>query len=104
MTKDLKQSYEYLNLPYSATIEDVEARKNALIKIANAKSIEKKIDTKDEIQKIEDSANIICLNLNQNGIPNEKSGFNTSKESLGVLMLVLVFSIILCVSSFFAFL
>ena len=35
MEKELKNSYFRLDLQYSATIEDVVSRKNALIKILN---------------------------------------------------------------------
>ena len=100
MEKKLKRCYEYLDLNYLATAEDVEARKNALIKIANSSAKEKRINVEDEIQKIEDCANKICENLSQNGMPNEDFLYNPSNESLVGIFISLLFAVFFCWCSF----
>ena len=100
MEKNLKKCYEYLDLNYSATIEDVEARKNALIKIANSSAKEKRINVENEIQIIEDYSNKICSYISQNGVPNEDFLFNPSNESIAGIFISLLFAVFFCWCSF----
>ena len=104
MEKNLKKSYQYLDLPYSATIEEVEARKKALIKILTSKDIENKINKEKEIALVNNSANVIIKNIKQNGVPNEIHCFESSNESIWGLFVILMFFVSMCFFSFYAFL
>ena len=105
MDKNLKKSYENLNLAYSATIEEVIARKQALIKIFKSKSVENKISTAKKIALIESSANAICDNIEKNGMPkDDECRFETTGESILGLAIVLFFVVLMCIFSFYAFL
>ena len=97
MNKDLRKSYEILDLPISSTIEDVETRQNALIKIEKSNGNIKKIEI------IQNSATKIIENIKKNGIPKDNHKFSASNESLITLIIVFVFSLIACVLSFVIF-
>lgn len=101
MKKELKVSYKILDLPYSATEEEVETRKNALIKILES---EKNAKTENKILEIENASKTIITNMENNGIPNEEHHlFESSGESIIALSIVLVFVIIICFFSFYLF-
>ena len=102
MEKKLKRSYRFLDLPFNATEEDVEARKNALNKILISKGQEKNKSYEKQIQDVNDSANLILLNIKNNGIPNEKPHcFESSNESIIVLIIIAFFAGLACFYSFF---
>jgi len=104
MNKDLRKSYECLDLKYSATKEDVIARKNALIKIFNAQAMENKKPMDKKIDLVEKSAEIICDNIDNNGIPKDVSNHESSNQSLVSLFIILLFVIFVCFMSFYMFL
>ena len=104
MEKKLKKSYECLDLPFSATVDEVVARKNALIKVLSAKEIKNKISTEKEIATVESSANAICENINKNGIPKNVCRFESSNESIVSLFVTLMFVVFVCYMSFYIFL
>ncbi len=97
MNNKLRKSYDILDLSFSATEEEVELRKNALIKIEKDKNNSKQIEI------IEQSAIIILDNIKKNGIPKDNHKFYTSNESLITIIIVFVFSFIACVLSFIIF-
>lgn len=104
MDKQLKRSYENLDLPYSATIEDVEMRKNALIKVCHNEELEKKTNHTKQINEIEFSAENIISNLKKNGAPKEeRHTFDSSWGSIGLLGIILLFIVGLCWFSFYIF-
>lgn len=100
MEKNLRKCYEHLELPYSATIEDVEARKSALIKILNSQAHDNKVSNEKEIALVEKSANTICEEIKKNGIPQNEHRFESSKESIFALLVVLFFAVMVCLLSF----
>lgn len=105
MEKELKNSYFRLDLQYSATIEDVEARKKALIKILKIEEKEKNVSKQNEIKQVKDDCSLIIQNIKNNGIPKEECHrFETSNESIFGLSIVLAFVFMLCFFSFYAFL
>ena len=63
MDKNLKRSYEVLDLPITATVEEVELRKNALIKI------EKSNENLKQVQVIDQSATRIIENIKKKWHP-----------------------------------
>lgn len=104
MEKKLKKCYENLDLPYSATKDEVKARKNALIKILNAKAIENNVSNEKEITLVENSANAICEYIEKNGIPKDEKHFEATKESIVSLIIVFLFACMVCFFSFYTFL
>ncbi len=104
MEKELKNCYKCLDLPYSATIEEVETREKALSKILLAKSgYEQK--SEKEISKVKYSADYIVENIKKNGIPKEEfHRFDSSKESIISLLIILVFVGLICFFSFYVLL
>ena len=101
MKKELKISYKLLNLPYSATEEDVETRKNAMVKILESQKNEK---SEKRILELENASKVIIYNIKNNGIPNKEHHlYEASNESIAVLIIVLVFVIIMCIFSFYLF-
>ena len=105
MDKELKKCYYNLDLSYQATIEDVEAREKALIKILKSKEFEKNISCRSEIKIIQDNAKLIKENIKNNGIPQEKCHhFESSTQSILALLIVFFFVAIICCFSFSLFL
>lgn len=105
MEKELKNSYFRLDLQYSATIEDVEARQKALVKILTLEEKEKNVSKKKEIEQVKDDCALIIENIKNNGIPKEKCHrFEASNESIFGLLIVFAFVFIICFFSFYAFL
>ena len=105
MDKKLRKSYECLDLPISATIEEVESREKALIKIYNSKEVEKGISYDKKIGEIEASSKLIIENIKNNGIPQEEHHkFESDWTSIWILSAVLLFAAMLCFFSFYIFL
>ena len=100
MNKKLKKCYDDLDLPFSATKEEVETRKSALIKILKGKESETKISNQKEIEKIELSAKMICEEIEENGIPKNTKRFEVTNESFIILIVVLIFAFMICFFSF----
>lgn len=102
MEKELRKCYEVLDLPFSATEEDVKSREKALIKIYNNKSLEKGVSFEKQIGLIESSTVTILENLKKNGIPKDvPHSFNSSWSSIGYLAITLVFIALVCCFSFY---
>jgi len=102
MDKKLNKCYLVLDLPYSATIDDVMSRERALIKILNSKANEKNTSCENEIQEVKVSASTIIENIKNNGIPQEKSHrFESSNESIVALFIILLFVGLVCFFSFY---
>lgn len=105
MNKDLKKSYDFLDLTYSATEEDVCAREKALIKIFNSEAKEKNVSCDNEVETTKKHAKIIIENLKKNGPPQEQDErFDSSWQSAGVLLIVLFITAMICFLSFYIFL
>ena len=103
MKKDLKKAYKYLQLSDSATKEDVEARKNALIKIANSKRFEGKT-FENEVDRIESAAKIVSLNIKEEKTIEKKFKYECSNDSIAALMITLIFIVSICLYSFYVLL
>lgn len=99
MNNKLKRYYEKMNLPYNATIEEVENKKQILIKMYSSQKNEEK-----KLQKLEDMTNFIIVNIKENGIPKIKEHqFNVSWQSIFTSILVLFCVAVLCYLSFYIF-
>lgn len=100
MNKDLKKSYQFLNLGFNATEEEVLARKKALIKTFNAKELETGKSQQEKIDKVEESATCIIENLKKNSVPKTPHFFETSDKSIVGLIITLCFVAMICYFSF----
>ena len=100
MNNKLKRSYDCMDLPYSATIEDVETRKRAMIKIVNSNYDQETKSKQKEIALIEKSAKAICDEINANGIPDCDDKIVESSDSMLWLVIGVAVSAIICFFSF----
>lgn len=96
MIKELKKSYYNLDLPFSATKEQVQTQEKILIKILRAKALKTGKSQKKKIDIIVKSANLIIDNLEKNGIPDIKecSFSSTGKELATQLFVLLALTIV----------
>ena len=101
MKKELKKCYHCLDLPYSATAEEIKAREVALVKVYQSKAREKKIDVDKDIELIEKSSETLIENIKTNGMPKvKKHVFESSGASIVWLCVLLGFAVFMCYSSF----
>lgn len=104
MNKELIKCYECLDLAFNATIEDIQARTKALIKIYNNKAVETGNSYDKQIGQVEASAEMMIENINKNGIPDKDfHHFKCSWQSVGWLTVALLFVGIICYFSFYIF-
>ena len=104
MNKELKKCYEYLDLPINSTIEDVQAREKALIKIYQSKAQEKGVSYEKQIGLVETYAREIIENIKNNGVVKEEfHRFESSWNSISILLIIFVFTAMLCFFSFYIF-
>lgn len=99
MPKEIKKHYNFMNLSFSSTIEDVEMRQKSMIKIVRAKAIKKGKSYNDKINKIALSAHILVEFINKNGIPKINDNlFETDKRDMvyQVVVLGIVLAISIC--------
>ena len=91
MPKEIKKFYNFMNLSYSASIEEVQEREKVMIKVLRAKAIKKHKSYNLEINKVVSSANGIVDYIEKNGVPNKRDFlFNTPKSSLISQIIVLI--------------
>lgn len=101
--KELKKCYYYLDLPFSATEEDVRKREKVLIKIWRAKGMKKGVSYASKIHEVALKANTILQYIETNGAPKFKEfAYETSKEALIIQSLTLFAVIIVAFVTFFS--
>lgn len=104
MTKEIKKYYHYLDLPYSATEEDVKVNEKARIKIIRAKAIKTGKNSIQEVHKVADASNKVIEHIKKNGVGTEHHSFVPVPERIGTLVFALILFIIMFVSSIIALL
>ena len=105
MDKELKKCYHYMDLPYNSTLEEVQLRRNILIKIYNSKTSVNGKNYSKKIDKIELCTTKIIENINKFGVPTDKQPhFNASWESIVTQAIVLCFVAAICFASFYVLL
>lgn len=104
MTKEIKKYYKHLDLPYTATEEDVLINAKAKIKVLRAKAIKRGKNYGDKINKIVLYSNEIIAHIKKNGVGVERHVFEPKTERIGTLVFVLILVVIVFVSSFIALL
>jgi len=83
MPSKIKKCYYHLNLPFAASVEDIERRQKVLIKIQRAKALKSGKSRRNKIEKIATCANQILGYIEQNGKATEKEMyFNTSAKAI----------------------
>jgi len=95
MPKEIKKIYNFMNLSYSSSIEEVQERENVMIKTLQAKAMKKHKSCDEEINKVVDSANKLVDYIEKNGVPNKRDNlFNTSNLSI-MTQLIMLFAVIM---------
>lgn len=102
MPIEIKKCYYHLNLPFSASTEDIERREKVLIKIQRAKALKSGKSRKYKIEKIATCSNKILKYIEQNGTPSEKETYfnTTSKALLAELAILCAVSIVAFIGFF----
>ena len=91
MPKEIKKIYNFMNLSYSSSIEEVQERKNVMINTFQAKTMKNHKSYDKEINKVVDSANKLVKYIEKNGVPNKKDNlFNTSNSNITTQLIVLI--------------
>ena len=91
MPKEIKRFYNFMDLSYSSTIEQVQEREKVMIKVLRAKAIKKKKSYNEKIAEVVTSADGIVEYIEKNGVPNKSDNlFNTPTKSIISQILVLI--------------
>ncbi len=103
MTKEIKKNYYHLDLPFTATEEEVRIKEKMLIKILRAKGMKKGKSYKDQIDKVAYSADEIVAYIKENGVPNvAPPHFKASVNDVLSQLVCMILSIVFCALSFVA--
>ena len=103
MTKEIKKCYYHLDLPFSATEEEVRVKEKMLIKILRSKAIKKGKSCKEDIDKVANSADEIVEYIKKNGVPQvEPPHFKTSPQDVLTQLVCMILAIVFCALSFVA--
>ena len=103
MPKEIKNHYNFMDLSYSSSVEEVKEREKIMIKILRANAIKKGISCSDKIQQVTNSANQIVDYIEKNGIPNiDDSRFVTSKNNIITQVFIFLSMLVVLVCSIFA--
>ena len=104
MTKEIKKYYNYLDLPYNATEEEVKTNEKAKIKVLRAKAIKYGKDYSKVINKIAQYSENLLEHIKKNGVGVERQTLKPTLERVSTLFFVLVLFVIVFVSSLMALL
>ena len=98
MPKEIKKIYNFMNLSYSSSIEEVQERENVMIKTLQAKAMKNNKFYEEKTNKIVASANKLIEYIEKNGVPNKRDNlFNTSNSSI-MTQLIMLFAVIMVLS------
>lgn len=98
MIKQIKKCYYRLNLPYTATEEQIITNEKILIKVLRAKAIQKGISNKAKIEQVKADTKVVlqCVKENKN-IELKDINFDTSFK--GIIIQICVLAMIICISA-----
>ncbi len=83
MPKEIKKYYNFMDLSYASTVEQVQEREKVMIKMLRAKAIKKNKSYNEKIDEVVVSANGIIEYIEKNGVPNKLDNlFNTPTKSI----------------------
>ena len=97
MPKEIRKHYNFMNLSFSSTIEDVLMRQKSMIKVVRAKAIKKGKSYSDKINKIAYSAHVLVEYINKNGISKIKDNIFVTEKS-DIVYQIVVLGIVLAIS------
>ena len=103
MPKEIIKYYNFMDLSFSSTIEQVQEREKVMIKLLRAKAIKKKKSYNEQINQVVVSANEIVGFIEKNGVPNKvDSLFNTPTKSIISQIIILSALLIVLICSVYA--
>ena len=103
MPKEIKRYYNFMNLSYTSTIEQVQEREKVMIKLFRAKAIKKNKSYQNKINEIVTSANSIVEYIEKNGVSNKKDFlFNTPMKSIISQIFILAAVVIVLIGSIYS--
>ncbi len=103
MPKDIKKLFDYMNLEYNSSAEEVQSKQKVLIKVLRAKGMKRGKSYNAEIDKVNKASAQILDYLSAHDNKNEPIPFyKTSTSELSTLAFSLVIAIIICLGTFFA--
>ena len=105
MPKEIKKLFDFLNLEYNSSVEDIKARQRVLIKVLRAKGIKKGKSYVEKIDKVNSATNQILAYVSVYNNSNEPTPFyKTTTYDLSTLGFSLLIALIITVGTFFALL
>ncbi len=104
MLNQVKRCYNYLDLPYNATIEDVQTRQKVMIKLIRAKGLKTGKLNEKKIKKINIAADKIVFYINKFGVAKKGFKFETDVNSTVNLLFAFLLSFVMFVTCLFAIL
>ena len=91
MPKEIKKFYDYMNLSFSSTVQEVQEREKDMINTLQAKALKKNKNYQTKIDKVSVAADGIIKYIEKNGVTNKKDNlFNTSTTSICIQLILLV--------------
>ena len=104
MLSQIKRCYNYLDLPYNASIEDVQTRQKVMIKLIRAKGLKTGKLNEKKIKKINIAAEKIIFYINKYGPAKNGFKFETDINSTINLLFAFLLSFVLFATCLFAIL
>lgn len=99
MTKEIKKCFYRLNLPFSATEEEILTNEKVRIKILRAKAVKNKRSYEEKISKVVDDTKTILDYIKNNGPINAKEPlFETPIKAIYTQIVVLICVVIVFVT------
>lgn len=105
MDRNLKKCYYFMDLPFSATEEEVRVREKVMIKVLNAREINSGKQLDKKINKIVECSNKIVDNIKKFGIASGRN--DTIKKNVSRLyfeIFILLLLSMVCITTFIALL
>ena len=105
MPKEIKKLFDFMNLEYNSSVEDIKSRQRVLIKVLRAKGIKRGKSYVEKIDKVNSATNQILAYVIVHDNSNEPTPFyRTTTYNLSTLGFSLLISIIICAGTFLAML
>lgn len=105
LPRKVKKAYDYLDIDYNATEEEIRTRQRVLIKVARAKVNEQDKVTQKKIDKITHATRIILKYIKRSGVPKDDGiNLDATGESIHSGYYILVLVTALAIISFIALL
>lgn len=101
MTKEIKKCYNFMNLKYSATEDEIKVQQKVMIKLLRAKELKTGKSYEKKIDKICKNTNAILNYINVNGVPQIKDyTFDTSLDNIMALVSFVIIFVVFTIITF----